>query len=276
MISKSIATSEQVASVSLIADYLFTRMIPHLDSEGRMPGSPRTVKGIVCPLREDITAAQIETALAELHKVGLIVWYAVEGKQYVEFPKFRDHQRGARFAREGVSRLPASSREDAVMVPDHSGSTPGVLPLSEVKRSEEKVAPVAPLSSPAIEPDDALPEAPAVARAPRSKGAKVKPAVVSWTAEGSGWWVANVGDMNPGRFGKSLTAVVQVFGWPPVFADLQKWVAEQKDGGRAVVLNWYADKASARLTASPPPMYDYERMELTPYGERMTRPERVA
>ncbi|MGN6206031.1 DUF1376 domain-containing protein [Humibacter sp.] len=152
-------------------------------------------------------------------------------------------------------------------------------PVSSLQSPVTESVPPSPaaLSPTATEPDASSPVAPAVA-VPRTKGAarKAKPAVVSWTAEGSAWWVANVGDMNPGRFGKALSAVVGVFGWPPVFTDLQKWVAEQKGGERAVVLTWYADRASARLTASPPPMYDYERMELTPYGERMTRPDAKA
>jgi hypothetical protein len=147
MLSKSIATSEQVASVSLLADYLFTRMIPHLDCDGRMAGSPRTVRGIVCPLREDVTAAQVGAALHELHAVGLIVLYVVDGQQYVEFPKFRHHQRGARFDRESASRIPpssAGSQVDSGPTPDHSGSTPVVLPLSEVKGSEVKGSKVSP------------------------------------------------------------------------------------------------------------------------------------
>ena len=158
MLSKSIATSEQVARVSLLADYLFTRMIPHLDCEGRMPGSPRTVRGIVCPLRDDVTTDQVGSALQELQAVGLVIWYAVDGQQHVEFPKFRHHQRGARFDREGASRIPPSSGTGAVLLReysgsgpgvtsagsapsvmrDYSGSTPVVLPLSEVKGSEVK------------------------------------------------------------------------------------------------------------------------------------------
>lgn len=149
MLSKSIATSEQVASVSLLADYLFTRMIPHLDCDGRMAGSPRVVRGIVCPLREDVTAAKVSVALNELHAIGLIVWYTVGGHQYIEFPKFRDHQRGARFEREGASRIPPAPSEESRAcstltdgwsrdMREDSGSGPGVLPLSEVKVSEVK------------------------------------------------------------------------------------------------------------------------------------------
>ena len=151
MISKSIATSEQCAMVSLLADYLFTRMIPHLDAAGRMPGSPRAVRGIVCPLRDDVTVTKVAAALNELNAVNLIVWYTVDGQQYIEFPKFRFHQRGARFDRESQSRIPdppVNSREgpeysretaeDSRDMAEDSREMVEALPLSEVKGSEVK------------------------------------------------------------------------------------------------------------------------------------------
>jgi len=39
-VSRAIAHNRQLASVSLLADHLFTKCIPHLDVEGRMTGIP--------------------------------------------------------------------------------------------------------------------------------------------------------------------------------------------------------------------------------------------
>lgn len=257
-LSKSIATSEQVASVSLLADYLFTRMIPHLDCEGRMPGSPRTVRGIVCPLRDDVSVKQVAGALLELHTAGLLVWYVVDGAQYVEFPKFRDHQRGARFDREGASRIPPAPSDPSAA---DSGSTPGVVPQdagglrlsevkgSEVKSSEGKVSPTAPPRT----------------RAPRP----------TWVAEGLSWWEPTVGAMKPATFDRTLATIVTLHGWPAVFPDLKQWVAERKAARKPINLTWYASEASARITAAPPPPIVDEHGCLTEYGERITRPDKV-
>jgi hypothetical protein len=138
-LSKSIAWSEQVASVSLLAECLFVRLIPHLDREGRLSGSPAAVKAIVCPLRSDITPAHVAEALAELTEAGLIIWYTVAGQKYLECPGFKNHQRGARFDREAASRIPSSTHPDAELIRTNSGPTPDRLPLREGKASEGEV-----------------------------------------------------------------------------------------------------------------------------------------
>lgn len=135
-LSKSIAYSAQVGSVSLEADYLFMRMIPHLDSAGRMIGEPMSVKALCCPLRSEITGDVVERCLGELHQAGLLTWYKGDGQRYVEMPGFVKHQRGARLDREAPSRLPAPSTKKVRRTPENSGERR----VSEVKRSEEKVS----------------------------------------------------------------------------------------------------------------------------------------
>lgn len=134
-ISKSISTSEQLGEVSLAADFLFGRCIPHLDRDGRMSGNPTLIKATVCPLRPDVTEAMIPGLLDELQAVGLVRWYTVDGKQVVQFPNFRTHQRGMKYEREAASRFPAFSPEPQ-QVRTYSGPTPDQVPLSEVKLSE--------------------------------------------------------------------------------------------------------------------------------------------
>lgn len=148
-LSKSIAYSAQVASVSFEADYLFTRMIPFLDRDGRVRGEPLAIKGMCVPLRENITPEVIARCLAELASAKLIVWYQVEEKQCVEMPGFEDHQRGARLDREAESKLPSSKDKKAELLgieaahvrttPDNSGpSKSDKRRVSKEKGSEVK------------------------------------------------------------------------------------------------------------------------------------------
>jgi hypothetical protein len=105
-ISKSIAINEALAGVSLQADYLFTRMLPFLDCVGRITGAPVALKATCVPLRDEILAEHIDGLLYELACARLIRWYECDGRRYVEFPKFGDHQRGLRVKKEAPSRHP--------------------------------------------------------------------------------------------------------------------------------------------------------------------------
>jgi hypothetical protein len=90
------------------------------------------------------------------------------------------------------------------------------------------------------------------------------------------WWERSVGAMTHGRFGKALSGVVAVHGWEVVEQDLVRWVTARKAEQKPVRLEWYADEASARITAEPPVIWDPVNQCLTPYGERVTRPDKVS
>lgn len=124
MVSRSIAWNEALGAVSFEADYLFERMIPFLDSAGRLNASPKAVKAQCCPLRDQMTPEIIARCLAELDEAKLIVWYKVEDEMVAEFPAFAKHQRGARFEREAPSRFPPSSGPGAVSVRTNSALGP--------------------------------------------------------------------------------------------------------------------------------------------------------
>lgn len=166
-LSKSIAHDWELNTVSFQADYLFARMIPHLDVEGRMPGHPGQVKAMTVPLRDELTPQAVDTALAELADAGLIVWYEVDARHYIAFPKFQRHQKGLRKDREADSVIPPPTHPEAdriVTVIGHSGpnpegsrnvaaSSPRSCGVSEVKVSEVKpsAAPQARESEPKAE-----------------------------------------------------------------------------------------------------------------------------
>ena len=106
-VSKSIAQNEELGGVSMLADYLFSRAIPHLDRDGRINANPVLLKAAVCPLRAEITEHTIPDLLNELAAAKLIRWYESCGKQVMEFPTFSVHQKGMKYEREAASRLPA-------------------------------------------------------------------------------------------------------------------------------------------------------------------------
>ena len=85
MLWGNISTSERVNQLSLKAALLFTWMIAHADDQGRMSGNPATVKGIVCPMRDDITKADIVDLLREIEDKELILIYPAY-EQYLNWP----------------------------------------------------------------------------------------------------------------------------------------------------------------------------------------------
>ena len=105
-LSKSIARDWELNHVSLEADYLFTRCVPHLDREGRVTGHPGELKAMVVPVREEMTVEVIDRCLAELADAELVLWYEVDGRPALWFKGFVGNQKNARLEREAVSKLP--------------------------------------------------------------------------------------------------------------------------------------------------------------------------
>lgn len=140
-VSRSISMNEQLAGVSLTADFFFQRMIPHLDNEGRLNGNPAVLKGLVCPLRGEITIENIPALLVELGAAldaaghSMLVWYEVGAQRVLAFPRFEDHQTGMKKDRERQSRLPSPSAATRILAgvdPDHVGHHSG--PAAELVR----------------------------------------------------------------------------------------------------------------------------------------------
>ena len=106
MISKEISLDEKVDALSDdTARLLFTWMIPHLDSEGRMYGEAQVFKSIVAP-RRNYTIKKVEKTLVEMEKLGLIERYSFNGNVYIYKPNFEKHQLGLRKEKEAQSKIP--------------------------------------------------------------------------------------------------------------------------------------------------------------------------
>jgi hypothetical protein len=105
MLKKRIAKSRKFARLqSDKARLLYLMVLPHLDVEGRLEAEPDLLKADVLPLLR-WSLKTISKALTELHEVGLINLYTVNGNQYLEYANF-DKFQTLRQDREKSSKLP--------------------------------------------------------------------------------------------------------------------------------------------------------------------------
>jgi hypothetical protein len=100
MLSKSLSTSEKRAALHGVAgrlaefaQQLYPLLLAHADDYGRQHGDIFTVKHAIDPSspRSD---ADFAIALKCLHNVGLIVWYEVGERKFIQITNFDQHQAG--------------------------------------------------------------------------------------------------------------------------------------------------------------------------------------
>lgn len=141
MVSKVISISEKVNSLSLFGRLLYTWMIPHTDDFGRLPGSPAKVRALVVPMGDE-TVKDVEMALAEMHKKGLILWYEAEGDRFIQITNFDEHQSGLH--KRTKSKFPdppvaGEGFEDELPVIDYDiPGNSGKFPLEENRTEENR------------------------------------------------------------------------------------------------------------------------------------------
>jgi hypothetical protein len=100
-IHRSLITSEKVNTLDECREILFTRLILTSDDEGRQCGSPFTVKMVCLPGR-NWTLAEVEEGLEDLDDTGLIIWYVVDEKWFIQMLGWEEHQ-----SFHGVKRFPS-------------------------------------------------------------------------------------------------------------------------------------------------------------------------
>ena len=141
MLKKQISQSRRVAELkSDTARLLYTWIIPHLDVEGRMNADPDIIKGLVVPRLSGMTPGVIRECLLDMHSVGIITLYEVDGDFYLEVRKFAEHQ-NLRKDKESASKIPCLSGTTPAVLPDYSRTTPDEVKLSEVKLREDIIVP---------------------------------------------------------------------------------------------------------------------------------------
>jgi hypothetical protein len=92
MIKESIHTSEKVNAMTDFQFRLWVNLIAYVDDYGRGDARAAIIKGSCFPLRERLTNKDIESALAGLAGIGCIGLYNVDGRPYLYFPNWEQHQ----------------------------------------------------------------------------------------------------------------------------------------------------------------------------------------
>ncbi|ACL61731.1 hypothetical protein [Methylobacterium nodulans] len=124
-------TSEQVMELSVPARLLFIGLWNFCDDHGRMAVSAKRIKAQIYP-SDDFTAADIHGMLTELSVSGLVRFYDVDNKQFLEVTGWR-HQN---INRRGKPMTPLPPW--AQTVPDQGSLTEGSLPEKEREKEREK------------------------------------------------------------------------------------------------------------------------------------------
>lgn len=107
LIKESICTSDTIAALSDFEFRLWVGLITHVDDAGRYDARPAILKGSIFPLRERVTVKDIEAALHGLAAKGCVSLYEIDGKPYLLFPTWAEHQR----VRDCKPKYPAPSEE---------------------------------------------------------------------------------------------------------------------------------------------------------------------
>ena len=93
IIKDSICTSESVAEMTEFEFRLWIGLITQADDAGRGDARPAIIKGRVFPLRDRVTAKDIDNALHGLAAKSCVSLYTVDGRPYSWFPSWEQHQR---------------------------------------------------------------------------------------------------------------------------------------------------------------------------------------
>ncbi len=103
----------------------YVLLVTHTDVEGRIEAYPPLLKGYAYTLL-DWTHNQIQTALEDMHRVGLIHLYIVDDEQYAQVTDFAKHNK-IRKDRESGSKIP-SPLEDSGRTPADTATMRGSTP----------------------------------------------------------------------------------------------------------------------------------------------------
>lgn len=138
MLAKSISISEKVNDLNDFEALLFTWMIPHADDWGVLPGSARKIRSLVIPDRPQ-TSQDVDKALDKFADLKLIWRYEVDGKPYIQFRKWEEHQDGLHKRSKPKMPLYPGSSVDNDDISEAFPEIPGNSGLTEQNRTEQNL-----------------------------------------------------------------------------------------------------------------------------------------
>ena len=113
IIKESICRSEDIDCLSWFEEVLFYRLIVNCDDYGRFDGREKIIKNICFPLK-DLRDSDLTKALSKLVAQGLVIKYEVQGKPFLQLPKWEHHQQ----IRSKKSKYPGMDEENANVISD--------------------------------------------------------------------------------------------------------------------------------------------------------------
>lgn len=109
-------TSEQVTDCSMAARLLFIGIWNFCDDAGRISASPKQIKALVLPA-DDVSSDDVRRMIDELEQRGLVLRYAVDGKDYLQVTGW-SHQKIDRPQASKFPPPPASFVERSTIIRD--------------------------------------------------------------------------------------------------------------------------------------------------------------
>lgn len=92
IIKESICVSDSINSLGWFDEVLFYRLIVNCDDYGRFDGRTAVIKNRLFPLKENLTLKNVDTAINNLARAGLISLYEYDGKPFLSLPGWNEHQ----------------------------------------------------------------------------------------------------------------------------------------------------------------------------------------
>ncbi len=132
MINQTIAEDLEFNDMSVEAQLMYLRTIPHLDRDGLINGHPFVLFGKVAPLMVEL-ADKMTAIIQEWIDSGLVISYQAGKVRVLFFKGFTKNQQGMRYDREAASLFP--------MPPGYDRGPDGLYPVSEDKPNKPKQGP---------------------------------------------------------------------------------------------------------------------------------------
>jgi hypothetical protein len=121
LIYNSISTSERVSSLGVKGALLYTWLITHCDTQGRIPGKPKVVKQLVVPFIDEITTEDVEEALELMEQQRLIQRYKDDtGRPLIQVVDWWGWQTGLKYKAPSHYQSP-KGWEDRITPRDEAG-----------------------------------------------------------------------------------------------------------------------------------------------------------
>jgi hypothetical protein len=118
-LSVSVAEDDKLSKLSMTAEYVYLKTIPHLDRDGLITGKPGLLYSKVCPTREELFGG-LQVIIDEWVQVGLVIRYVTDEGPALFFRGFSKNNNLPHYERERPSRFPAP--------PGYYRASAGLLP----------------------------------------------------------------------------------------------------------------------------------------------------